>query len=463
MGALGQAIAGMRLRGALAAVAGAIALLAGGPISSASAKLELTIVSPRDGSSIRDTTPTFTGTTTDPFDETVEAFDPVTLNIYDGNGTAGTRVEGPLTTAEGPTWSIGPVSALPPGTYTAVAEQNDTLTNEQAESAPVTFTIDTTPPQIAIGAPPSGSTSTGASEVVSGTAGTAPGDLAGVNVELFAGAAIGTQAALETLTVQSTAGAWSATFGGLKPGTYTARATQSDSAGNKGVSAPTTFTLLAPPSQGPLASFTWFPSAPHVGEPVTLVSTSTDALAPLTSFAWDTAGSGQFKAAGATVTTSFSTPGTHVVGLRIGDAGGQSSATSQKIQVGPRQLVLMQPFPVVRIVGRVTASGVQLTLLSVQAPVGARITVSCRGAGCPTRRQTRTAHAGRRRHRRAGATTVVFPRFARGLAAGTILEVRVSKAGEIGKYTRFAIRRHNLPTRFDGCVGPASPRPISCP
>jgi len=58
---------------------------------------------------------------------------------------------------------------------------------------------------------------------------------------------------------------------------------------------------------------------------------------------------------------------------------------------------------------------------------------------------------------------LAFRRFERSLPAGVSLEIRVSKRGEIGKYTRFAIRRHGLPSRTDACLRSTSPKPIACP
>jgi hypothetical protein len=49
------------------------------------------------------------------------------------------------------------------------------------------------------------------------------------------------------------------------------------------------------------------------------------------------------------------------------------------------------------------------------------------------------------------------------LRAGVILEIRVSKPGQIGKYTRFAVRRGRLPVRLDTCLEPAGIKPMACP
>jgi hypothetical protein len=44
-----------------------------------------------------------------------------------------------------------------------------------------------------------------------------------------------------------------------------------------------------------------------------------------------------------------------------------------------------------------------------------------------------------------------------------ILEVRVYKPGQVGKYTRLSIRRGKGPKRDDKCLAPEGVRPITCP
>ena len=112
---------------------------------------------------------------------------------------------------------------------------------------------------------------------------------------------------------------------------------------------------------------------------------------------------------------------------------------------------LLRPFPVVRIKGVLTARGARVTLLSVRAPRGSRVTVACRGSDCPSRRYTSPASTGRLRP------------FERALGAGTRLEVRVTKAGFIGKSTVIVIRRQAAPKRTDRCLPPGAKRAVRCP
>jgi hypothetical protein len=215
-----------------------------------------------------------------------------------------------------------------------------------------------------------------------------------------------------------------------------------------------------PPPGPPVAGFTWFPTHPHTGETVTLVSTSTDAFAAINSFAWDPSGSGSPVPGPSVTTTTFAKPGTHAVTLRVGDTNGNTAAVTESIGVSSPALALMQPFPVVRIAGSDTSSGARLTLVTVQAPAGATVSISCRGHGCPRHTETRTLPGG---SGAGGGALLTFRRFQRRLRAGAVLQIRVTHAGEIGKYTRFTIRRGHLPVRVDACIDPSLPAPIACP
>jgi len=139
-----------------------------------------------------------------------------------------------------------------------------------------------------------------------------------------------------------------------------------------------------------------------------------------------------------------------------------TGVATETIPVSAAPLVLMQPFPVVRIAGSESASGVKLSLLTVQAPVGTRVSLTCGGSHCPRRSESRVVVASRK-NSKAGSVLLTFSKFERSLHAGVMLEIRVSKPGEIGKYTSFRIRPNKPPARVDACVGPITPKPIPCP
>jgi hypothetical protein len=421
---------------------------------------QLKISSPAPGSWTTSPQPLFLGTG---YSEPWVESEPVTLKLYSGPAAVGTPTTMLVPGFFGPTWQLTPILPLAAGTYTAVAEQPYNATT--LVSDPVTFFIDTTPPNLTLQVPASESAGRGASQLVAGTAGTAEGDLQEVTIKLFAGRGTDPGTFMQSLLVGVSEGSWSGTLGGLTPGTYTVVAEQSDRAANSTQTAPVSFTLEAPALPAahppPTASFTWFPATPSTGQTVTLVSSSTDAASPLTGFAWAPAG-GAFRPGGPVVVTSFTTPGDHVMQLRVTAADGLASIASQTIHVTRPALTPMQPFPIVRIAGLQTGSGVNLNSLTAQAPRGARVTVSCRGRGCPVKSETRMANSSRRRAK-SSTVEVAFRRFERSLRAGVVLEIRVSKPGRIGKYTRFSIRRGRLPVRTDACLASTEPTPIRCP
>jgi hypothetical protein len=111
---------------------------------------------------------------------------------------------------------------------------------------------------------------------------------------------------------------------------------------------------------------------------------------------------------------------------------------------------LMRPTPLVRIRGWLTERGARLTLLTVRAPKGVKISVSCSGVGCP-------------RSAPAQAAKITRLRAYEGmLRAGARLVIRVTKPGFIGKHTVIRIRRGKQPLRRDLCLYPGDPKPKAC-
>jgi hypothetical protein len=452
--------------------------LAAGPSS--------TIAHTFSGSTTDEPTPAFTGTTND-------ILDPVTLKIYAGASDGGSLALQTLTVMPVPfkllplpsqaTWSIVPATPLKPGQYTALAEQTSFITHT-GKSPAVTFTVDTTPPPVVITTPADNAILTVSRPTFSGVAGQAKGDRQSVSLSIYAGNSLTGSPVVPTLVLTPTGDEWTTGSTGpqLPNGIYTAEVSQSDELGNIGVST-VTFAISAPvsdsqaapatsapaaasatqSSSAPVASFQWFPANPHTGEPVVLASTSTDSDSAITGFAWDLTGAGAFTSTGSALTTSFATPGAHVVRLRVTDAQGLSSVAAETIVVSPAVPELMAPYPVVRIADIVSFSGVTVSLLSVQAPVGATVTVTCHGGGCPAKSRDEVATSLKTKNRSGGVVLISFRRFERALRAGATLQIRVFEPGKIGKYTRFSVRRGRLPVRIDTCLSPAAATPIVCP
>ncbi len=200
----------------------------------------VTVSEPANGSTTNENRPSFTGAAgTEPGDSPK-----ITVNVYAGSSISGSPVDTLTATATSGSWSIAPASALADGTYTVQATQSDAAGNV-GNSAPNTFTIDTTPPAVTLATPANEATTTSQKPTFSGAAGTAPGDSSTVTVDIYAGsAASGTP--IQTLTTTATASSWSVSASpALTNGIYTAQAHQQDAAGNVGSSAANTFTVNA--------------------------------------------------------------------------------------------------------------------------------------------------------------------------------------------------------------------------
>jgi PKD domain-containing protein len=233
----------------------------------------------------------------------------------------------------------------------------------------------------------------------------------------------------------------------------------------------------------PSAAFTYAPATPAVGQRITFTSTSVDPDGKIDKIRWDLDNDGKFDdGTSTTVESSFSTPGPHAVGIRVTDDRGETTASFRTIQVGAPppppsppapsapapavvsvqpppppgagQLPMLNPFPTVRIRGRILRHGVRIDLLTVRALPGMRVVVRCRGKSCPIRIVRSRGRASR---------SVRIRSLERWLRAGVAIEVRVTQPNRIGKFTRFRIRGGAAPTRRDLCLRGAAIRPIRCP
>jgi hypothetical protein len=121
------------------------------------------------------------------------------------------------------------------------------------------------------------------------------------------------------------------------------------------------------------------------------------------------------------------------------------TATSKKAK-------MIRPVPRVRVRGRLTANGANVTSLTVKAPKGVKITVTCSGGGCPAKKIARNS------------SVTHLSTFERVLRSGTRLTIKVSKSGGyITKVTVLEIRRGAAPLRRDGCLWPAKKKIQRCP
>jgi hypothetical protein len=212
----------------------------------------------------------------------------------------------------------------------------------------------------------------------------------------------------------------------------------------------------------PLAGFTVVPGSPIAGQTVTFAYSPTG---PVSAIDWDLNGDGVYDDAhGVTAQRLFASPGSYQVGVQVTDIDGLVSwgrqtvvvtrAAGTPISTGPIGLRIISPFPIIRISGRAYARGTRVSALEVFAPSGVKLTVRCGGKSCPFHRWSR---------RLGGGVVSVRPLRKRFLRTGVTLEVRVYRAGEIGKYTRIRIERMKAPSRKDLCLSPGSSAATRCP
>jgi PKD repeat protein len=219
-------------------------------------------------------------------------------------------------------------------------------------------------------------------------------------------------------------------------------------------------------NRAPVSSFTYSPARPVVNQPVEFTSTASDPEGQIADLSWDLNGDGNYdNGGGPTTLRTFERAGSYVVGLRVTDAQGAVAFSSEAIQVGTQTVVaqslsLMNPFPLVRLAGRITSSGTRVRFLSVDAPRGAKVSIRCSGRGCPFAKNVRLA--GRGPQARA-AKRVRVRSLERLLRPGVRVRIFVTAKDSIGKYTRFRIRRGKTPARADRCMNPGSWRPVRCP
>ncbi len=204
----------------------------------------------------------------------------------------------------------------------------------------------------------------------------------------------------------------------------------------------------------PVASFTLAPNSPLVRDKVMLTSTSADPDGPIAAQAWDIDGDGQYDDGGGVLANiAFGRVGAHTVGLRVVDRDGAAAVVRRVIVVGTPPVVLLSPFPVVRLIGTFGRSALRVDRLAVRAPADAEVRLSCHGRDCPYRSKSVVPEEG----------VLRFRRLERRLRSGTVIELFVTKRATIGKYTRFRVRRGRRPTRVDACLPPGGSKPRPCP
>ena len=119
----------------------------------------------------------------------------------------------------------------------------------------------------------------------------------------------------------------------LSPGTkYYFVVKSVDLSGNSAESSEYSFTTLGTPNQPPIASFTYYPENPLLGEQITFdASSSYDSDGNITNYEWDF-GDGN-TTTGKIVTHSYSSEGEYTVKLTVTDNSSLTNSTTRKIKV----------------------------------------------------------------------------------------------------------------------------------
>jgi PKD repeat protein len=120
---------------------------------------------------------------------------------------------------------------------------------------------------------------------------------------------------------------------GLGAGTYQGKITiEAPSAQGSPAEVGVTLTLSPKPNQPPVASFTFQPAKPKVGETVTFdASSSYDPDGSIRGYEWDF-GDGA-RGTGRTVTHIYNSAGPYTVTLKVTDDRGASTSTAQRVEV----------------------------------------------------------------------------------------------------------------------------------
>lgn len=231
----------------------------------------------------------------------------------------------------------------------------------------------------------------------------------------------------------------------------------------------------------PQSSFSIDPASPVTGQNTTFSSTSSspDEGGQIVSYQWTV--DGQDGGTDPTLATQFNSEGEHTVVLKVVDELGYASTHSETFLVSAPptlagdpgsfdtppastapptlapSLGVFDPAPFIRIKGRTTGKGARVDLFTVRAARGARVWVRCVGKRCPKHKTQARAVKTKKK-----TATVRFRRIEGWFRAGTILEVRVTKKGYIGRYTRFRIGKLKPPVRWDGCLVPGATGPRDC-
>ena len=136
-------------------------------------------------------------------------------------------------------------------------------------------------------------------------------------------------------------------------------------------------------------------------------------------------------------------------------SGGDSGGSTGNSSPSPGAARKLRPFPKVVVAGRVARGRTFISGLVIRrGPRGAAVAVRCRGRGCP-----RGAFRGKLNRR----GELRLKRFQRIYGPNATIEIRVTRRGAIGKFTRLRVNRRGVPSRRDACLMPGASKFSRCP
>jgi hypothetical protein len=173
----------------------------------------------------------------------------------------------------------------------------------------------------------------------------------------------------------------------------------------------------------------------------------------------------------ATCTVTYKSTGRHSITAHYGGDGNFNGATSSAVAVRvlPRR-ILGKIAAITQWSFYYTPTYTRVLVLVVKgAPVNARITVKCRGRGCPYAQRTMNVPKIRRCGAKgksvcATATVDLAPAFrSRRLSVGVKITLVVSRPQWIAKYYTFTVRAGHGPQALTSCLAPGRIRPgVGC-
>ena len=199
-----------------------------------------------------------------------------------------------------------------------------------------------------------------------------------------------------------------------------------------------------PDNKAPVARFVYTPRSPLVGDEIDLASNSVDPEDALREQRWDLDGDGEFDdARGDEVIHSFTKPGTEPAVASRGRRreGCRGGTDHQGGEGAPVPQGYLLPPPGIVLTATILPTGVRVQDLTVQAPRGSLIRVTCRGRSCGPKQ----------RRKRSKGRLVHFKAYRHFLRAGVRLGVYVTKPGLVGTTSG---------TRFKPARGPRAFRAV---